>query len=105
MTFNVFEYRDMTKNQELSSMMLFLFERHHFFDVLNIKQETFIRFSKKVQEGYHPNVYHNASHGADVLQTINYYITTGELETKAALTDLEIASLFIGAAIHDIDHP
>jgi len=105
MTFNIFEYKKMSENQELSSMMLFLFERHHFFDTLNIKQETFIRFSKKVQEGYLSNTYHNSSHGADVLQTINYYLTTGELMLKADLNDIDVASLFIAAAVHDIDHP
>jgi len=74
MTFNIFDYKKMSENQELSTMMLFLFERHHFFDTLNIKQETFIRFSKKVQDGYHSNAYHNASHGADVLQVFLFII-------------------------------
>jgi len=100
-------------------MLFFLFDRQNFFDTLNIKQETFIKFAKKIQSGYLDNPYHNQTHAADVLQvttkaflfikmilqTTNYFLTTGEFVAKTGLNHLEVASVFIAAAVHDFDHP
>lgn len=69
--FDIFDFRKITQNEELTSMLFFLFDRQNFFDTLNIKQETFIKFAKKIQSGYLDNPYHNQTHAADVLQVID----------------------------------
>ena len=69
--FDVFAFADLTKGNELSTIMYYLFEKNNFFDILNIDQDVFIRFAKKIQGGYKPNPYHNCTHAADVTQVRN----------------------------------
>lgn len=44
--FNIFRFSEITRGNDLSSMMYYLFEKNHFFEVLNIEIETFIRFAR-----------------------------------------------------------
>ncbi len=71
--FDVFEFKKMTPSEDLTTILFYLFERHNFFETLSIKQDTFIKFAKKIQAGYRDNPYHNSSHAADVLQVNNKY--------------------------------
>jgi len=49
-----------------------------------------------------PNVYHNAKHGADVLQTTLHLLTQERVSN--ALTSLDTFSLVIAAVMHDYRH-
>jgi hypothetical protein len=51
------------------------------------------------------NPYHNATHGADVLQTALFMIYGGGLLTRAALTPTDVFTLIFAGAIHDFGHP
>ena len=61
-------------------------------------------FLSRVEQGYknHGNAYHNATHGADVLQTVHYLVHTTGLEQW--FCELELLALLLAAAIHDVDH-
>lgn len=61
-------------------------------------------FLSRVEQGYkhHGNPYHNATHGADVLQTVHYLVHTTGLETW--FCELEVLALLLAAVIHDLDH-
>ena len=49
------------------------------------------------------NAYHNnATHGADVLQTVHYLVHTTGLEQW--FCELELLALLLAAAIHNVDH-
>ena len=56
-----------------------------------------------VEEHYHTNPYHNATHVADVTQTTHYILTTGGLSTW--LTPLQQYALLLAAVAHDVGHP
>lgn len=49
--------------------------------------------------------YHNKTHAADLVQTINYYLTTGGLGEVAQLDELEYLAILTSAAVHDFEHP
>ena len=51
------------------------------------------------------NPYHNDLHAADMVQTLLVYFLYGNLQKSLELTDLDIASIFLAAAIHDLGHP
>ena len=61
-------------------------------------------FLSRVEQGYkhHGNPYHNATHGADVLQTVHYLLHTTGLETW--FCELEVLALLLAAVIHDVNH-
>eukprot|EP00161_Ancyromonas_sigmoides_P027181 TRINITY_DN96_c0_g3_i2.p1 TRINITY_DN96_c0_g3~~TRINITY_DN96_c0_g3_i2.p1 ORF type:complete len:674 (+),score=136.94 TRINITY_DN96_c0_g3_i2:176-2197(+) len=61
-------------------------------------------FLAAVSGGYHPEVpYHNSFHGADVVQATYFLLETGGL--RVHFDPLELFSMLIGAAVHDLDHP
>ncbi len=62
-------------------------------------------FISKIQSGYKNVTYHNKTHGADVCQTVYYYMYPCEFRLKAKLDDLECAAIMIAAACHDHEHP
>lgn len=51
------------------------------------------------------NPYHNSIHAADVTQTVNFFLKKCNFIEAANLTYLEIAAMYIAAAIHDFEHP
>lgn len=98
-------FRNKVAGDELSIITYYFFERHNLFDLLNIDVSTFVAFINKIQSGYFPNPYHNANHAADVVQTSNYLAVKGNLFERAELNNLEVAALYLSAAVHDYEHP
>jgi hypothetical protein len=68
--FNVFQLKEASDGQELVAMMYYVFYHLDYFNVFNIRTTKYINFAKKIQAGYHNNPYHNATHGADVMQVL-----------------------------------
>jgi hypothetical protein len=66
--FNVFHLKEASNAQELLALMYYVFYHLDYFHIFNIRTHKFINFAKKVQSSYHKNPYHNATHGADVMQ-------------------------------------
>jgi len=62
-------------------------------------------FISKIQSGYKNITYHNKTHGADLSCTAYYYLTRCGFLEKAKLDDIEFASIIIGGACHDHEHP
>lgn len=62
-------------------------------------------FNHKVFRTYHQKVqYHNDLHGADVMQMCYYMLTSGELEERLKLNNIEILTFVIAAVCHDLGH-
>jgi len=55
-----------------------------------------------VETAYCDTEYHNATHAADVLQTVHFMLSTAG--AKEFLSDLQICALLIGAVVHDLGH-
>jgi hypothetical protein len=68
--FNVFVLKEASNGQELLAMMYYVFYHLDYFNLFNIRTTKYINFAKRIQESYHNNPYHNATHAADVLQVI-----------------------------------
>jgi len=104
--FNVMAIKQHTNGDDLSLILYILFRKNELFDRLNISIPTFNKFAKRIQTGYVSTApYHNSTHGSDVTQTINYFLTKGDFIDAADLKDYEIAAMYIAAAIHDFEHP
>lgn len=68
-----------------------------------VKIPTLCSFLRVTESDYIANAYHNNTHAADVLQTLNTILQLGGDEF--AHSSLDIFSLLVAAAIHDVKHP
>jgi hypothetical protein len=68
-----------------------------------VKTPTLCSFLRVTESDYIANAYHNNTHAADVLQTLNTILQLGGDEF--AHSSLDIFSLLVAAAIHDVKHP
>lgn len=65
---------------------------------------TVVRYMSGIEEHYQAsNPYHNATHAADVTQSIHVLLSSDAL--RGVFTELETLAAIIAAAIHDVDHP
>eukprot|EP00997_Jenningsia_sp_PLL12_P006175 NODE_271_length_1992_cov_140.868760_g226_i0.p2 GENE.NODE_271_length_1992_cov_140.868760_g226_i0~~NODE_271_length_1992_cov_140.868760_g226_i0.p2 ORF type:complete len:304 (+),score=93.63 NODE_271_length_1992_cov_140.868760_g226_i0:869-1780(+) len=82
-----------------------LFMRWDFMRKFNIDEQVAINFFSSVENGYHPNPYHNSMHGADVLHVMHFILQSGGLKDTAQLNDEDCLACLIAGMIHDFDHP
>lgn len=75
------------------------------FNLLNLDTQKFVKFIKEVQKSYQQNVYHNRLHAFDVTQTVEFFLKKCKFMELAKLNLLELASMYIASACHDIGHP
>lgn len=106
LNFDPFQFKSICGGFDLPYLLYNLFDNHAIFPRTGLNPTKFYGFALKMQAGYHEgNPYHNATHATDVVQTVNYFLTTGQFSQKASLTPLELAAMFSAAACHDYDHP
>ena len=82
-----------------------MFQKFSFGEQLGIDSNKFVKFSLRLQQAYRENPYHTSIHAADVVQNVYYYLIGGGAQERCKTTSLDLASLFISAAAHDVDHP
>ncbi|KAJ3179602.1 cAMP-specific 3',5'-cyclic phosphodiesterase 4D [Geranomyces variabilis] len=101
-TWSIFELEAVTGLRTLSVIATHLIHSSGLPDRLGISTIKLNKFLRRVESLYHADVpYHNASHAADVLQAIQCFIGTSDLE----LSDVELFAAYIAATVHDLDHP
>ena len=103
--FDCWEMKKLTKGQELKYLMLYIFETNNLIYELGMNSTYFSNFITKIQENYHNNPYHDCLHAFDVTQTANFFIKKLKFDEIAQLTPIQVASCYIAAACHDVDHP
>ncbi len=87
--FNIFELADLTNGRPLFFISFALFTRHDLLRKFNISEAKLRRFLTVIEDGYDSsNPYHNSTHAADVLQTLNYFITKGGLSQVRYYIDI-----------------
>ena len=64
-----------------------------------------MNFIRVIQNGYKKITYHNKTHAADLCQTFNFFLTTGQVRETIKLDNLECIAAYIGACVHDFEHP
>mmetsp|Transcript_38573 Transcript_38573/g.81128 ORF Transcript_38573/g.81128 Transcript_38573/m.81128 type:complete len:1434 (-) Transcript_38573:177-4478(-) len=70
---------------------------------LNVQMPILCSFLRTVELDYLPNPYHNNTHAADVVQTLNTMLQLGGKDYASA--PVEIFSILVAAVIHDVKHP
>lgn len=73
---------------------------YNFVTDFNMKMPILCSFLRTMENDYMPNPYHNSTHAADVVQTLNVMLQLGGKDF--AQTPLQIFSILIAAVIHDV---
>ena len=101
--FDVFRVAELTGGRTLQAVGYTVFTRSELMEKFGIHEATLINFLRIMEENYRGNAYHNATHAADVLQTLSYFIVTGEFDNN--LSEVQVLAMYVAAVIHDVDHP
>lgn len=97
---------EQTQNHPLMYLTAALFEIHELHEEFRIDRVVLRNFLFLLDEGYLANPYHNSSHAADVVNSVNYLITRlADGQIRDTLTNLEFYAALVAAAIHDFRHP
>ena len=86
--------------------------RNGFLNRFAIERSTWANFCQCIGEGYFPErevPYHNAAHGADVMNSVHYILDKAGLRRKRGehpdLGSAEFFGALVAAMIHDYKHP
>lgn len=104
--FDVFVLKSVTNCNELKTLMHIFFARMDLFAASGIDPGPFSAFIDRIQLGYSQILpYHTATHAADVLQALNYYLGPCAASDWLQLTPVELAGAYLAACVHDYQHP
>jgi len=108
--FNAFELHGITKNNSLYFMLQYMYQKFEFGSQLKgFEAAKYQNLSLSIQGAYRdsdPTVrYHTSFHAADVVQQVYFYLFGAGVNDMCKATPLDLASLFLSAAAHDVDHP
>ncbi|KAL3766615.1 hypothetical protein ACHAWO_013962 [Cyclotella atomus] len=79
---------------------------YNFASSLGVNHEKLCSFLRSLESQYDcTEKYHNNIHAADVTQTLHSMIRMGAQEFSNALNPLDIYSILLAAAAHDVGHP
>ena len=90
------------RQKELIPLMIRVFEKLNLIEMYNIDRHKLFAFFATIADMYRPVPYHNISHAFDVMQTLFIFINKPFISER--LRSLDILSLIIIGALHDIDH-
>lgn len=97
---------EITDNRPLMYVTAAMFEIHELHEEFRIDRIVLRNFLFMLDEGYLANPYHNSSHAADVVNSVNFLITSlSDGQIRDSLTNLEFYAALVAAAIHDFRHP
>lgn len=94
--FDIFKFKDEMKDSELVTLSTMLFEKHDLFKSQKIANSKFLNFVQSIQSGYKKVPYHNKTHGADVCQTIYFFLMKGEWMSKGNMDNLDLIPMILG---------
>ena len=103
--FNIFKLEEkIGRDNILPVTTTYVFASLGLFSIIDYTK--FEPFIFRVASGYHrQNPYHTDLHAADMVQSLLVYSLYGNLQKVLDLNDLDLTSLYISAAIHDLGHP
>ena len=102
--FDLFLADELSGGQGLLLVGSVLFAHHDLLTLFKIHPNTLKNFLSDISNAYiADNTYHNALHGADVTQTLHYFIQTGGVGSY--LTREMLFTCIVAALIHDCGHP
>ena len=103
--FNIFKLEQKVGRENILPVTTtYIFSTLGLFSIIDYTK--FEPFIFRVASGYNrENPYHTDLHAADICQSLLVYYIFGNLEKILDFNDLDLISLFISAAIHDLGHP
>ncbi|KAJ3036722.1 hypothetical protein HDV00_002435 [Rhizophlyctis rosea] len=102
--FNVLEFARVCQGRPLYFLGYHLLEYYGLIEGLGLDESKVRAFFMSIEAAYHPLPYHNSTHAADVLQTVDLLLLSEE-SMAVNFTKMEIFSACVASAIHDVDHP
>ncbi|KAG2490632.1 hypothetical protein HYH03_011023 [Edaphochlamys debaryana] len=102
--FDTWRLQEATQGHALSSLGFFLMQRAGLVKRFRLRPVVLARFLRAVEGGYLDNSYHNATHAADVLQTLHVIIHAAQLHVHY-LDPLGLLAAYYAAIVHDYAHP
>ena len=103
--FNIFKLEQKVGRENILPVSsTYIFSTLGLFSIIDYTK--FEPFIFRVASGYRrENPYHTDLHAADICQSLLVYYIFGNLQKLLDFNDLDLISLFISAAIHDLGHP
>ena len=99
---DIFSLREASNGRELQVLGWHILREWEMDRKFGIEESVLREWLKFVDLSYANCEYHNATHAADVLQTVHFMLTAGG--ARRFLGDLEVLALLLAAMIHDIGH-
>ncbi|KAJ3390492.1 High affinity cAMP-specific 3',5'-cyclic phosphodiesterase 7A [Lobulomyces angularis] len=100
----IFEFTIATNGKPLTQLMEHICITSGLLKRLNLSEMHFLNFIENIEKGYHKDLrFHNSQHATDVVHCIYYLSRLPKI--RKVLNDEDLLALYIGAAIHDHDHP
>jgi hypothetical protein len=103
--YDMFQLDRLTKQNCLPLMTTRLFKSCGLWDEFIHSNETYELYISRVRDGYLSKPYHNAVHGADVVQTCFWFCNTGGVVRLIGAGATDFFCMLFAAIIHDIGHP
>ena len=101
--FDIHEFAEITNGRPLYYLGMSLMNRYAITEFFPIEESVLRSFFTQIESNYKQNPYHNATHAADVLHAMHFFL--GVLGMAEAVKPEDVFSALIAAAIHDVDHP
>ena len=103
--FNAFRLTELTDGHPLATLGFVLFEEHDFYAKYRIDPKRFYAFLLETEYAYLWNPYHNRTHAADVLASLNMLLVGGGVIDGGYCDDLALFTALLAAILHDYGHP
>jgi hypothetical protein len=101
--FDMFHYSILTQGKPLYYQCMHMLRKYKVQEHLPIPELQARQFFQRVELEYHNLPYHNSTHAADLLKSMEALLLDTELASK--FSHLEIFGMIVAGAIHDMDHP
>ncbi|KXZ50318.1 hypothetical protein GPECTOR_17g957 [Gonium pectorale] len=102
--FDTWRLREVTNGHPLSALGFYLIQRSGLITGLKLKPTILARLLRHIEAGYNDNPYHNATHAADVLQTLHVILHGAQMHINY-VDQLGLLAAYFAAIIHDYGHP
>eukprot|EP00742_Colponemidia_sp_Colp-10_P005836 GILJ01006243.1.p1 GENE.GILJ01006243.1~~GILJ01006243.1.p1 ORF type:complete len:834 (-),score=112.41 GILJ01006243.1:226-2727(-) len=100
---DVFQLDEISEHHPIQAIGLYLFHHLNFCSKFKISQEVLRNFLEQVESTYQDLQYHSAKHGADVTNSIWYFLQYGKMVSY--LPSIEVMATIVSSLIHDVGHP
>ncbi|KAI8900395.1 hypothetical protein BC833DRAFT_275237 [Globomyces pollinis-pini] len=102
-TFDCFRLAQMTKGAPLYFLTSHLLRKYSLNETFSLNPILTQNFLEKIESSYNKLPYHNSIHATDVLQSVELLLLNTEIGMN--FSPMEIFSICIASAVHDLDHP